>query len=107
MNPPRRATRAPHPAPSPRRRRPLPGLARPTPGAPLRSARPPSSFELRALRPLAAGEEALITYGDAKPNAELLRDYGGRPARSHGWRGAAAAGAEARAAVAFQRPAAS
>ena len=34
------------------------------------------SFELRAIEPISAGQEALITYGDAKPNSQLLRDYG-------------------------------
>ncbi|KAI8476015.1 MAG: hypothetical protein J3K34DRAFT_516927 [Monoraphidium minutum] len=33
-------------------------------------------FELRALEAIPAGGEALITYGDGKPNAQLLRDYG-------------------------------
>lgn len=34
------------------------------------------SFELRALESIPAGQEALISYGDAKPNSMLLRDYG-------------------------------
>jgi hypothetical protein len=33
-------------------------------------------FELRSLRPLAAGEEVTISYGESKPNCDLLRDYG-------------------------------
>jgi hypothetical protein len=34
------------------------------------------SFELRSLRPLEAGAEVCISYGENKCNAELLRDYG-------------------------------
>jgi hypothetical protein len=33
-------------------------------------------FELRSLQPLAAGEEVTISYGECKPNCDLLRDYG-------------------------------
>jgi hypothetical protein len=33
----------------------------------------PCRFELRALRPIARGEEATISYGENKCNAELLR----------------------------------
>lgn len=36
------------------------------------------SFELRAVEAIAAGQEALITYGEDKPNSMLLRDYGAR-----------------------------
>lgn len=34
------------------------------------------SFSLRSLRPLAKGEELLISYGADKPNCEAVRDYG-------------------------------
>ncbi|KXZ49958.1 hypothetical protein GPECTOR_18g116 [Gonium pectorale] len=33
-------------------------------------------FELRLLSTLAAGEEAAISYGESKPNFEVMRDYG-------------------------------
>ena len=33
-------------------------------------------FELRSLRPLNKGSELTISYGEAKPNNHLLRDYG-------------------------------
>lgn len=33
------------------------------------------SFEIRSVRPLEAGEEVLISYGDNKSNPELMRDW--------------------------------
>lgn len=51
------------------------------------------SFELRAVEAIPAGGEALITYGEGKPNAELLRDYGGGGAMVGGrWWGGAMVG---------------
>jgi hypothetical protein len=37
---------------------------------------PTCSFELRCTSSINAGAEALITYGEDKPNDELMRDYG-------------------------------
>ncbi len=34
------------------------------------------SFELRAVTRIEEGAEAVISYGEGKSNAELLRDYG-------------------------------
>lgn len=39
-------------------------------------ARDNKRFELRLLTGLAAGAEATICYGESKPNAEVMRDYG-------------------------------
>ncbi|KAG2499539.1 hypothetical protein HYH03_002485 [Edaphochlamys debaryana] len=39
-------------------------------------ARDNKRFDLRLLAPLAEGEEATISYGEAKSNAEVMRDYG-------------------------------